>query len=185
VRAAAVLALASCAVQHHVAVTGRALHDALPDLRAHGQANVDTIHFVDDEDDVHHVQEKLTFDQPIDFEHTHTTIREFTSNCRDVPPFTGDHVSGAPCPLVALDDAAFHVRDYTTRDIRGAILHGLTIATLGGTAGAFVCELACADGALKTASGYTLIGAGTLLVGTIVWAILDCRGRWGSSGCHD
>jgi hypothetical protein len=89
------------------------------------------------------------------------------------------------CALLQYADSQFEVRRYdvvnppTVGEVVG-------VGVLGVLAGAATCELACADdSSWKRASDITLITAGALLGGALVWAFLSCAGRWGQPGCRD
>ena len=49
------------------------------------------------------------------------------------------------------------------------------------------CEVApCKDGTkLEEAGDYALGGALAIVLAVIAWAIIDCMGKWGQSGCRD
>jgi len=178
--AAALAALAACAVNHHVTVTGRDLHDALPALRASGSATVQVTDSPDGED-AHQVPRTLAFDDAVLVEGQWSPLRDVTRHCPDYPPFATDRASAQSCPLVALRDTNLALHDYETRST-GRVLGGAAAAALVAAAiGAPTCELACHDGTLKDASTYTLIGLGVLVVGVLVY----CLGSGGDPRCRD
>jgi hypothetical protein len=182
-RAAVLVGLAACATQHHVATTGRELHTALATLREEGRANVAAVDTVGD--DSRPMVTSLAFDGAIAIDDKWITVRDATARCPAAPPVRDDEGSEKACPLVRLRDEEIRLPAYTTRDVRGAVVAVVGTAVLGVIAGAATCEIACSDGSLKDASTYTLLGAGALVVGSLVWMVISCSGHWGEPGCHD
>jgi hypothetical protein len=179
-RGVALLLIASCAVEHKVVVSGAELHRVLPEIRAHGSAVVAATDLrTDGNGHPYARQETVRLDMEIGAEDGQMSFAELVKGCHGAQPEVG-------CDLDSFAHMDFELYRYNTHSARAFFGRAGGIIGLTAFVGAVGCGLACADGSTaKTVSEYTVIGLGAALVGVIVWAIVDCMGKWGQPGCRD
>ncbi|HEY4057167.1 MAG TPA: hypothetical protein VGM39_11190 [Kofleriaceae bacterium] len=182
---AAVL-LAGCLTEHTVVVDGPTLHQSAPDLEAHGVATVDADEVrVSDGDYTEHTawRERVAIDQEVTDKLGRTRwVRDLLRGC------SATDFSAAANPDCELETPAaeYKTRTWETRNTTMFLQIALAGTTVGALGAAGICLDKCDDDSgWHHASAYTLGIAGTALVGTLIWAILDCSGKWGEPGCRD
>jgi hypothetical protein len=178
----AATALVACTTHHAISVTGVELHRNLPALRARGQAVVYATDLRDG--DPHPVYETLRADQAVLAELRPTRIRDLTIGCDDAVPERADPSS--PCPLVRLRNQALEIRQYDYVDVGRPLRWTLGSVLIGTLGASLTCKAACDDGSTLDRRSTIVLGVvGVAAAGMVVWALIDCSGRWGSAGCHD
>jgi hypothetical protein len=185
--AAVVVALGGCATQHVLTVTGGELHRNLGELRAEGKATVDAVDHVEGQDEADQARtrrEVVRFDQVIYFEGKRFAIAALAQGCGDVAPFADDAISQRDCRLVRMRQSELGIREFRTRSYDGLLTAGIVLG-LGGLGGLALDTAVPSDSGWETAGHYTVGAIGGILVGGLLWMIVDCRGRWGSPGCRD
>jgi hypothetical protein len=188
---ALLLAVATaCSVQHRVVVTGRELHRNIVQLRTQGSAEVEVIDYTHGHDPAHK-RSVVRFDQQVLVGNKRVAISALAEHCKDVLPFAEDKASQADCGFVKHKDTGLELSRYESRSIRDAFHTALGwtlgLGFLGAVGFGIGCEVApCTDGTqLEEAGDYALGGALAIVLAVIVWAIIDCMGKWGQPGCRD
>lgn len=177
--------LAGCTVRHTISVSGDALLASANTLRTTGKASVETHELVDSETDDPERRARLetvTIDQTVTDPRGRTRwVRDLLRGCE---PSEAGRAPNVDCILAA--GGYYDLRAWETRDI-GPVLGGaIAAAVVGGLGTAGICLEKCDTGSTPyEVSKWSLIGTGTLVVGVIVWAIIDCSGKWGQPGCRD
>jgi hypothetical protein len=176
--------LGGCVTEHHIFVQGASLQQTSGDLQAKGSADVavdEVRHGFVGDDSVTPRIERVAIDQPVTDRLGRTRwVRDLLRGCDAT-----DGAASVDCELVQ-PGAAYELRRYDTHDPVLFTQIATTGLVVGGLGAAAVCLGACEDDSRwRTASAWTLGVTGAAIVGLLVWAILDCRGRWGQAGCRD
>lgn len=178
--------LAGCLMEHKVVVDGISLQQNATDLQAKGSAYVavDESRSADFGYDEHvSKSEAIGIDQEVTDNMGRTRwVRDLLRGC-SATDFS--EAANPDCELTKLG-SSYQLRSWETRNTTMFFQLSLVGLTVGALGAAGICLEACSDDSgWHDASKYTLAGAGTLLAGTLVWAILDCMGKWGEPGCRD
>jgi hypothetical protein len=181
----AISAATGCVTHHRVVVLGRQLHESMEERHARGQSVVQASDLAGE--NAMATTAVVKRGDTVGFTGgARLRLEELERGCPAAPAPLGQVATEADCPLVQLADSQFELRRYQTRDARpvvGGVVGGLI---LGALAGAVVCEYKCDDPSTpKLASDIVLGSLAVVLVGGLIWAILDCSGRWGQAGCRD
>jgi hypothetical protein len=157
------LVVPGCSHRHRVMVTaGEIVHHA-PELRAHQQATLevrDEVEF----DGGTRGREVVRADQTVTIEGEPKTIGSLAAVC-----------PGPDCIIGGVSALPIELRRYDKREVGhalGATAFGLGVAAI---VASVACGLGCADGSPeKRASEVTLIGAGVVISGGLVWLLITC-----------
>jgi len=149
------------------------VHRHLGELRARGEAEVETRELDSDDDPASapaiasESTTKISFDRSVTVAATATTLRKLAEGCRDLPPFRGAE-GPKPCGLVRYRDAHFVVDEKTIAPDHGTIT-GVLIATMGLAAigGGIYCGFECDDKPEAKAVGLIAGGLAILLVAAV------------------
>lgn len=185
---------AACATEHRVVVSGSALYHTMAERRAKGTSQVPASDLSDD--GAQPTYAVVASGSSLGLEEGKMSLAELERGCAgparagdgSVAPATGQAVArpaeDAGCSLTQYADTMFTVRRYDEHYVPVGKIVGYAGLSLIGAAA--VCEFACReDSTEKTASDVTLIAVGSLFLGALVWAFVDCMGKWGQPGCRD
>ncbi len=184
---------AACATEHRVVVSGSALYHTMAERRAKGTSQVPASDLSDD--GAQSTYAVVASGSSLGLEEGKMSLAELERGCAgpaspgaaaadQAGPAVARPAEDASCSLTQYADTMFTVRRYDEHHVPVGKILGYTGLSLIGAAA--VCEFACReDSTEKTASDVTLIAVGSLFLGALVWAFVDCMGKWGQPGCRD
>jgi hypothetical protein len=185
-RVVCIVALAGCTTTYRVDMDGFAMHKRIRDLRYTGKATVDASLVINGSSSV---SEDKPYSEPITVGQTVTDrtgktrwVRDLLRGCDD------DETKAAANVDCELDKpmAYYATRSWETRSTTRFLQYTLGGAIAGVVVGAIACAEACPDDtAIHDVSKGAVIVGGVALAGILVWAIIDCAGKWGEPGCRD
>lgn len=175
--------LAGCVTTYHIDIDGHQLHRKSRELRLRGKAVVDATKESSSIDRSRPYAEPVTIDQTVtDLRGRTRYVRDLLRGCAD------DDFSPAANVDCELDQpmAYYRTRTWETRSTTRFLQWTLGAAIAGTLGGALACHAFCPeDSTVQDVSTVTIYATGAAFLGIVIWAIVDCAGKWGQPGCRD